>query len=118
MTDIKKVPVGPGQFIYTDQEGNIINPTMVASADEGISTAMKEANRVKLNRLKGEQAQLAGEAAKGNGDKASTWWPWSERALMTSSRDWCAHCGSWTALPMRAHRLEPEQCAFAPRPVS
>ena len=78
---IKKVPVGPGQFIYTDQAGNIINPTMVASADEGISTAMKEANRVKLNRLKGEQAQLAGEAAKGKGDKASTWWAMERESI-------------------------------------
>ena len=78
VTDIKKVPVGPGQFIYADQAGNIINPDMVASADAGISSALKEANKVKLNRLKGEQAQLAGEAAKGKGDKSSTWWPWSE----------------------------------------
>lgn len=71
---VRKVQVGPDEFMYVDQAGKTVNPNMIAKA------AMDPAKQAQVTQLQTEKAYLEGEAAKGRGDSkdGADWWPWSQ----------------------------------------
>lgn len=76
-TGINKVEIGPGQYIYQDQEGKTINPKHIVDTS-GLTDLQKATQGQEAAQLKTEQARLAGEVAKGNKKPGPDWWPWSE----------------------------------------
>jgi hypothetical protein len=62
VTGVPKKEIGPGQFIYLDSNGNIINPKMVADNAGGLSDAQMAAQGNETPGLNEEQARFAGDA--------------------------------------------------------
>jgi hypothetical protein len=87
-TGVTKVEIGPGQYIYQDQEGKTINPKYIKDTsgltDLQKSTLAQEAANLqsertkKLSGLQETQARIAGEVAKGNKKPGPDWWPFGE----------------------------------------
>jgi hypothetical protein len=69
VTGVKKQSIGNGQFIYTDQAGNMIDPKKIQGSDTASET------QTTLEALKIKRAELTGEVAKGNKKRGADWMP-------------------------------------------
>ncbi len=112
---VRKVQVGPDEFIYTDQNGKPLSPNLInAKPPDPVAQA-------KLTKLQEEKAYLDGEAAKGRGDAkdGANWWPWSE-TIKTRQAGVAAQLKSMAGAPLydtpqavkaavRAGKITPEE---------